>query len=34
MLNAGAWTHYSHAIGDALRILECPVIELHVKCTC
>ena len=31
MLNAGAWTHYSHAIGDALRMLECPVIELHMS---
>lgn len=31
MLNAGAWTHYSHGIGDALRMLECPIIELHMS---
>ena len=31
MINAGAWTHYSHAIGDALRLLECPIIELHMS---
>ena len=29
LLNAGAWTHYSYAIRDALAILMCPVVELH-----
>jgi len=31
MLNAGAWTHYSYAIRDALAILTCPVVELHMS---
>jgi 3-dehydroquinate dehydratase II len=31
MLNAGAWTHYSYAIRDALAILTVPVIELHMS---
>jgi len=31
MLNAGAWTHYSYGIRDALAILTCPVIELHMS---
>ena len=31
MLNAGAWTHYSYGIADALAILECPIIELHMS---
>ena len=29
MINAGAWTHYSYGISDALEMLECPLIELH-----
>ena len=31
MLNAGAWTHYSYGIRDALAILSCPIIELHMS---
>jgi 3-dehydroquinate dehydratase len=28
LINAGAWTHYSYGIRDALAILTCPVVEL------
>lgn len=31
LVNAGAWTHYSYGIRDALAILTCPVIELHMS---
>ena len=31
MINAGAWTHYSYAISDALEMLTCPLIELHMS---
>ena len=31
LLNAGAWTHYSYAIRDALAILTVPVIEIHMS---
>ena len=31
MINAGAWTHYSYGIRDALAILTCPVVELHMS---
>ena len=31
MINAGAWTHYSYAIRDALAILKCPIIEVHMS---
>lgn len=31
LINAGAWTHYSYAIRDALAILTCPVVELHMS---
>ncbi|MBK5413439.1 type II 3-dehydroquinate dehydratase [Pseudomonas sp. TH31] len=30
LINAGAWTHYSYGIRDALAILTMPVIELHM----
>lgn len=30
ILNAGAYTHTSLAIGDALRIITTPVIEVHL----
>ena len=29
VINPGAFTHTSIAIADALRILNCPIIELH-----
>lgn len=29
ILNAGAYTHYSYAIRDAIPICEIPVIEVH-----
>jgi 3-dehydroquinate dehydratase-2 len=31
LVNAGAWTHYSYAIRDALAILHCPVVEVHMS---
>ena len=31
IINAGAWTHYSYGIRDALAILTCPVIEVHMS---
>ena len=31
LINAGAWTHYSYAIMDALSILKVPVIEVHMS---
>lgn len=31
LINAGAWTHYSYGIRDALAILEVPVVELHMS---
>jgi 3-dehydroquinate dehydratase-2 len=30
IINAGAWTHYSYGIRDALAILKCPVFEVHM----
>src|SRR5258706_537648 len=30
MINAGAWTHYSYGIRDALAILTMPIVELHM----
>lgn len=31
LLNAGAWTHYSRAIADALAIVERPAVEVHLS---
>jgi 3-dehydroquinate dehydratase II len=31
ILNAGAWTHYSRAIGDALAIAMLPAVEVHLS---
>jgi 3-dehydroquinate dehydratase II len=31
MINAGAWTHYSYAIRDALAILAVPIVEIHMS---
>ena len=31
LINAGAWTHYSYGIRDALMILEVPIVELHMS---
>ncbi|MDR1260612.1 MAG: 3-dehydroquinate dehydratase [Oscillospiraceae bacterium] len=30
ILNSGAYTHYSHAIADAVRAVSTPVIEVHL----
>ena len=30
LINAGAWTHYSYGIRDALAILRCPIVEVHM----
>ena len=31
LINAGAWTHTSVAIRDALAILQCPIVEVHMS---
>ena len=31
IINAGAWTHYSYALRDALAILKVPIIEAHMS---
>ncbi|MGB0096568.1 MAG: type II 3-dehydroquinate dehydratase [Solirubrobacteraceae bacterium] len=31
LLNAGAWTHYSYAIRDALELTELPAVEVHLS---
>ena len=31
LINAGAWTHYSYGIRDALAILTAPIVEIHMS---
>lgn len=31
VINAGAWTHYSYGIRDALAILKGPIVEVHMS---
>lgn len=31
VINAGAYTHYSYAIADAVEILNSPVVEVHLS---
>jgi len=31
LLNAGAWTHYSRAIADALEVARLPAVEVHLS---
>lgn len=31
LLNAGAWTHYSRAIADALELTGLPAVEVHLS---
>lgn len=31
LLNAGAWTHYSRAIADALELTGLPTVEVHLS---
>lgn len=31
IINAGAWTHYSYGIMDALAILKIPIVEVHMS---
>ena len=31
LVNAGAWTHTSIAIRDALAMLKCPIVEVHMS---
>jgi 3-dehydroquinate dehydratase-2 len=31
IINAGAWTHYSYAIGDALELTGLPAVEIHLS---
>lgn len=31
LVNAGAWTHYSRAIADALAVAAVPTVEIHLS---
>ena len=31
IINAGAWTHYSRAIADALELARIPAVEVHIS---
>ena len=31
LINAGAWTHYSYGLRDALAILKVPIVEVHMS---
>ena len=31
LINAGAWTHYSYGLRDALAILSVPIVEVHMS---
>ena len=31
VVNAGAWSHYSRAIGDALQFADVPAVEVHLS---
>jgi 3-dehydroquinate dehydratase-2 len=31
LINAGAWTHYSRAIADALDLAKVPTVEVHLS---
>ena len=31
VINAGAWTHYSRAIADALDVARLPAVEIHLS---
>jgi 3-dehydroquinate dehydratase-2 len=31
LINAGAWTHYSYGLRDAIAILKIPIIEVHMS---
>jgi 3-dehydroquinate dehydratase II len=31
LINAGAWTHYSRAIADALELAKVPAVEVHIS---